>query len=146
MTPPPPTKPQILDSIVTGHFVPRLFRTQVISCHFGHFIPIFDHFVPNNNHFVPRSFRSLFPYVKKAYIPYKNEKVAARLQLGCCYYAAINYVCDNWWRQSSQLELLVACLQQPCTFYQRQQAHTATTRSQLRLAAVTSKKTARTHS
>ena len=24
-------------------------------------------------------------------IPYKNEKVAARLQLGCCYYAAIKY-------------------------------------------------------
>ena len=34
--------------------------------------------------------------------PYKNEKVAARLQLGCCYYAAIKYVCNNWWRQSSQ--------------------------------------------
>ena len=78
--------------------------------------------------------------------PYKNEKVAARLQLGCCYYAAIKYVCNNWWRQSSQLERLVACLQQPCSFYQRLQAHRATTRSQLQLATVTSKTTARTHS
>ena len=78
--------------------------------------------------------------------PYKNEKVAARLQLGCCYYAAIKYVCNNWWRQSSQLERLLACLQQPCSFYQRLQAHRATTCSQLQLAAVTSKKTARTHS
>ena len=69
-----------------------------------------------------------------------------RLQLGCCYYAAIKYVCNNWLRQSSQLERLVACLQQPCSFYQRLQAHRATTRSQLQLAAVTSKKTARTHS
>ena len=76
--------------------------------------------------------------------PYKNEKVAARLQLSCCYYAAIKYVCNNWWRQSSQLERLVACLQQPCSFYQQLQAHRATTRSQLQLAAVTSKKTART--
>ena len=41
--------------------------------------------------------------------PYKNEKVAAWLQLGCCYYAAIKYVCNNWWRQSSQLERLVVC-------------------------------------
>ena len=48
--------------------------------------------------------------------------------------------------KSSQLEWLVACLQQPCSFYQRLQAHKATTRSQLQLAAVTSKKTARTHS
>ena len=79
-------------------------------------------------------------------IPYKNEKVAARLQLGCCYYAAIKYVCNNWWRQNSQLERLVACLQQPFSFYQRLQAHRATTRSQLQLVAVTSKKTARTHS
>ena len=77
--------------------------------------------------------------------PYKNEKVAARLQLGCCYYAAIKYVCNNWWRQSSQFERLAACLQQPCSFYQRLQAQRATTRSQLQLAAVTSKKTARTH-
>ena len=73
---------------------------------------------------------------------YKNEKVAARLQLGCCYYAAIKCVCNNWWRQSSQLERLVACLQQPCSFYQRLQAQRATTRSQLQLVAVTSKKTA----
>ena len=79
-------------------------------------------------------------------IPYKNEKVAARLQLGCCYYAAIKYVCSNWWRQSSQLERQVACLLQPCSFYQRLQAHRATTRNQLQLAAVTIKKTARTHS
>ena len=69
--------------------------------------------------------------------PYKKDKVAARLQLGCCYYAAIKYVCNNWWRQSSQLERLVACLQQPCSFYQRLQAHRATTRSQLQLVAVT---------
>ena len=48
--------------------------------------------------------------------------MAARLQLGCSYYAAIKYVCNNWWRQSSQLERLVACLQQPCSFYQRLQA------------------------
>ena len=61
------------------------------------------------------------------------------LQLGCCYYAAIKYVCNNWWRQSSQLERLVACLQQPCSFYQWLQAHRATTRSQLQLVAVTSK-------
>ena len=27
--------------LVTGHFVPRSFRTQVISYHFGHFIPTF---------------------------------------------------------------------------------------------------------
>ena len=33
--------------------------------------------------------------------PYKNEKVAAMLRLGCGYLAAIRYVCDNWWRQSS---------------------------------------------
>ena len=26
---------------VTGHFVPRRFRTQVISYHFGHFVPTF---------------------------------------------------------------------------------------------------------
>ena len=69
-----------------------------------------------------------------------------RLQLGCCYYAAIKYVCNNWWRQSSQLERLVACLQQPCSFYQWLQAHRATTRSKLQLAAVTSKKRARTRS
>ena len=69
-----------------------------------------------------------------------------RLLQGCSYYAAIKYVCNNWWRQSSQLERLVACLQQPCSFYQRLLAHRATTRSQLQLAAVTSKKTARTHS
>ena len=43
--------------------------------------------------------------------PYKNEKVAARLELCCCYYAAIKYVCNNWWRQCNQLERLVACLQ-----------------------------------
>ena len=49
-------------------------------------------------------------------------KVAARL-LVLCYYAAIKYVCNNWLRQSSQLEWLVACLQQPCSFYQRLQAH-----------------------
>ena len=29
--------------------------------------------------------------------PYKNEKVAAMLRLGCGYLAAIRYVCDNWW-------------------------------------------------
>ena len=28
-------------SKVTGHFVPRSFRTQVISYHFGHFVPNF---------------------------------------------------------------------------------------------------------
>ena len=28
-------------SLVTGHFVPRSFRTQVISYHFGHFVPTF---------------------------------------------------------------------------------------------------------
>ena len=28
-------------SRVIGHFVPRSFRTQVISYHFGHFVPIF---------------------------------------------------------------------------------------------------------
>ena len=78
--------------------------------------------------------------------PYKNEKVAARLQFGCRYYAAIKCVCNNWWRQSSQLEWLVACLQQPCSFYQLLQAHRATTRIQLQLVPVTSKKTARTHS
>ena len=33
--------------------------------------------------------------------PYKNEKVAAMLLLGCGYLAAIRYICDNWWRQSS---------------------------------------------
>ena len=27
--------------VVTGHFVPRSFRTQVISYHFGHFVPTF---------------------------------------------------------------------------------------------------------
>ena len=27
--------------MVTGHFVPRSFRTQVISYHFGHFVPTF---------------------------------------------------------------------------------------------------------
>ena len=26
---------------VTGHFIPRSFRTQVISYHFGHFVPTF---------------------------------------------------------------------------------------------------------
>ena len=26
---------------VTGHFVPRSFRTQVLSYHFGHFVPTF---------------------------------------------------------------------------------------------------------
>ena len=73
-----------------------------------------------------------------------------RLLQGCssvaATYAAIKYVCNNWWRQNSQLERLVACLQQPCSFYQRLQAHRATTRSQLQIAAVTSKKTAKTHS
>ena len=29
------------ESSVTGHFVPRSFRTQVISYHFGHFVPTF---------------------------------------------------------------------------------------------------------
>ena len=29
------------DKMVTGHFVPRSFRTQVISYHFGHFVPTF---------------------------------------------------------------------------------------------------------
>ena len=38
---------------VTGQFVPMSFRAQVISYHFGHFVPIFGHFVPSNNHFVP---------------------------------------------------------------------------------------------
>ena len=33
--------------------------------------------------------------------PYKNEKVAAMLRLGCGSVAAIRYVCNNWWRQSS---------------------------------------------
>ena len=72
-----------------------------------------------------------------------------RLLQGCSSVAATmqqSNICNNWWRQSSQLERLVACLQQPCSFYQRLQAHRATTRSQLQLAAVTSKKTARTHS
>ena len=87
-------------------------------------------------------YRTIGPLVAS---PYKNEK-AVRLQLGCCYDASTKYVCNNWWRQSSQLERLVACLQQPCSFYQWLQAHRATTRSQLQLAAVTSKKTARTHS
>ena len=31
----------ILFEMVTGHFVPRSFRTQVISYHFGHFEPTF---------------------------------------------------------------------------------------------------------
>ena len=44
------------DWTVTGHFVPRSFRTQVISFHFDHFVPTFifslvisypvGHFVP----------------------------------------------------------------------------------------------------
>ena len=93
---------------------------------------------------------SIIPSSKKFMLnfgyPYKNEKVASRLQFGCCYYAAIKCVCNNWWRQSSHLERLVACLQQPCSFYQLLQFHRATTSSQLQLAAVTSKKTARTHS
>ena len=70
-------------------------------------------------------------------LPYKNEKVAAMLRLGCSYFAAIRYVCDNWWPQSSQLERLVACLQQPCSFYQPLLAHRAASGSQLGLAAVT---------
>ena len=41
------------------------------------------------------------------------------------------------WPQSSQLELLVAGLQQPCSFYQPLLAHRAASGSQLRLAAVT---------
>ena len=31
----------MLSKQVTGHFVPRSFRTQVISYHFGHFVPTF---------------------------------------------------------------------------------------------------------
>ena len=69
--------------------------------------------------------------------PYKNEKIAAMLRLGCSYFAAIRYVCDNWWPQRSQLEWLVACLQQPCSFYQPLLAHRAASGSQLQLAAVT---------
>ena len=39
---------------------------------------------------------------KKFYdYPYKNEKVAAMLRLGCSYLAAIRYVCNNWWQKSS---------------------------------------------
>ena len=30
-----------MQNLVTGHFVPRSFRTQVISYHFGHFVPTF---------------------------------------------------------------------------------------------------------
>ena len=58
------------------------------------------------------------------------------LQLGCGYFAAIRYVCNNWWPQTSQLEL-VACLQQPCSFYQPLLAHRTASGSQLWLVAVT---------
>ena len=46
-------------SLVTGHFVPRSFRTQVISYHFGHFVPTFFNLVISypvwsfRTHFVP---------------------------------------------------------------------------------------------
>ena len=39
---------------VTGHFVPKSFRTQV------NLYPLFGHFESSNNHFVPRSFRTNF--------------------------------------------------------------------------------------
>ena len=34
-------KAWVLSYPVTGHFVPRSFRTKVISYHFGHFVPTF---------------------------------------------------------------------------------------------------------
>ena len=40
---------------VTGHFVPRSFRTILVISY-----PRFGHFVPSNIHFVPRSFHTLF--------------------------------------------------------------------------------------
>ena len=46
---------------VTCHFVPKPFRTQVISYQLDHFVPyFFGHFLSCNNHFVLRSFRTLF--------------------------------------------------------------------------------------
>ena len=78
--------------------------------------------------------------------PYKNEKVAASLLLGCGYFAATRYVCHNYRPQSSQLVLLMAYLQQPCGFYQPLQAHRAATCIELPLAALTSQKTARSQS
>ena len=52
--------------MVTGHFVPRSFHTQVISRHFGHFVPTFFQF----GHFISSlvisypvwSFRTYFYY------------------------------------------------------------------------------------
>ena len=73
-----------------------------------------------------------------------------RLLQGCSSVAATmqpsNMYATTGGDKVAKIERLVACLQQPCSFYQQLQAHRATTRSQLQLAAVTSKKTARTHS
>ena len=83
---------------------------------------------------VPKQiFEGFAPYI----YPYKNEKVAAMLKLGCSYFAAIRYVCNNKLPQSSPLERLVACLQPACSFYQLLLAHRAASSSQLQLAAVT---------
>ena len=49
----------------------------------------------------PNGSGELIMALEYIYISYKNEKVAAMLRLGCGYLAAIRYVCDNWWQQSS---------------------------------------------
>ena len=50
-------------SLVASHFVPRSFRTQVISYLLWLFCTyFFGHFIPSNNHFVPRSFRTHFDH------------------------------------------------------------------------------------
>ena len=47
--------------LVASHFVPRSFRSHVISYLLWSFRTyFFGHFVPSNNHFVPRSFRVHF--------------------------------------------------------------------------------------
>ena len=91
---------QSLICMVTGHFVPRSFRTQVISYHFGHFVltfifnlvisyPVwsfrtcfyyflencFGYFVPTFYCFVPRSFRIRRPFGPILVISYSGQFV-----------------------------------------------------------------------
>ena len=86
--------------LVSSHFVPRSFRTQVISYHFDHFIltfifnlvisytvlsfrtyfhifiyNYFDHFVPSFYNFVPKSFRTQRHFVPSLVISYPSHFV-----------------------------------------------------------------------
>ena len=76
--------------LVTGHFVPRSFRTKVISYHFGHFVPIFIFNLVISypvwsfrTHFVPSLVISylLLPFSRKPFWSFRTYFLLFRTQV-----------------------------------------------------------------